>query len=159
MRRGNMEEAEKNAALAVEGDPEQAEYVALYADLISQKPERTKDGNFADLVKMVNSAKEREPANLRVRLYRARVLKRSGDAVGAHREFERIVEQDAHNVEAAREVRLHEMLQGQERTDPEDDAVAKPRATGRAPGKTKPGAKGKVWKVPRPGLFGKLFKR
>lgn len=149
-RRGNLAEAEKHAELAVENDPEQAEYRALYADLLSQKPERTQSGNFEDVLKMVNDARRTQPDNLKVRLYRARVLKRSGDVDAAHREFRSIVEQDAHNVEAAREVRLHEMRRGSRATDPKKPPDGRRTST-------KPTAKGKPGGDA--GLFGKLFKR
>jgi hypothetical protein len=87
------------------------------------------------------------------------VLKRSGDADAAHREFRSIVEQDAHNVEAAREVRLHEMRHGKRNSDPKkltpsDGRTTSPKQTGsgKQTGKGKPGAA-------EAGLFGKLFKR
>jgi curved DNA-binding protein CbpA len=152
VRRGNLEEAEKLAQVAVENDPDQPEYSALYADVLSQKPERTQTSNFADVVKMVNDARRAQPDNLKVRLYRARVLKRSGDIDAAHREFRSIVEQDAHNVEAAREVRLHEMRRGKRSSDPRapaDGRATSPKATG----------KGKAQAPEAAGLFGKLFKR
>jgi curved DNA-binding protein CbpA len=156
VRRGNLEEAEKHAQLAVENDPDQPEYAALYADVLSQKPERTQSGNFTDVIKMVNDARRAQPDNLKVRLYRARVLKRSGDADAAHREFRSIVEQDSHNVEAAREVRLHEMRRGKRSTDPRK-LGADGRQTGRQTG---PKGTGKGKGSPEAaGLFGKLFKR
>ncbi|HVW28344.1 MAG TPA: DnaJ domain-containing protein [Polyangiaceae bacterium] len=149
-RRGNLLEAEKYAQIAVENDAEQAEYVALYADLLSQKPERTQSNNYEAVLKMVNDARRLQPNNLKVRLYRARVLKRSGDVEAAHREFRSIVEQDAHNVEAAREVRLHEMRRGARGTDPKKSTDGK--STGKTTGK-------RSESKPDPGLFGKLFKR
>ncbi len=148
LRRGNADEAVKQAALAVEGDPEQAEYLALYADLLSQAPERQQSGNYADVLKMVNEARKREPENIRVRNYRARVLKRSGDAAGAHKEYRSIVEQDARHVEAAREVRLYEMRNGKSTTDP---SRATPRGV-KSDGKNK--RDGDIGQI-----FGKLFKR
>jgi curved DNA-binding protein CbpA len=177
-RRGNLEEAERQARIAAENDPEQAEYTALYADLLSQKPERAQSGQFADVLRMVNDAKKRQPDNLKVRLYRARVLKRSGDVDTAYREFRGIVELDAHNVEAAREVRLHEMRRGKSGTDPKktdpkktdpkktDPKKTDPKKTD--PKKTGDGASRQSDK-PKGGkdllnqdigqLFGKLFKR
>lgn len=153
VRRGNLDEAEKHAQIAVENDPEQAEYVALYADVLSQKPERVQSKNFADVVKMVNDARRAQPDNLKVRLYRARVLKRSGDVDAAHREFRSIVEQDSHNVEAAREVRLHEMRRGNRSSDPR-----KLGADGRQTGSKTTGNKGKG-SPEAASLFGKFFKR
>ena len=161
-RRGNLAEAEKYAQIAVENDAEQAEYAALYADLLSQKPERSQGGGYEDVLKMVNDARRTQPDNLKVRLYRARVLKRSGDMDAAHREFRSIVEQDAHNVEAAREVRLHEMRRGSRSTDPKKSTDGKTTGAKNTGGKNT-GAKntGKGGKNPPPdqGLFGKLFKR
>jgi len=66
-RRGNLQEAEKYAQIAVENDADQAEYVAIYADVLSQKPERAQGGNFADVIKMVNDARRAQPDNLKVR--------------------------------------------------------------------------------------------
>jgi curved DNA-binding protein CbpA len=161
-RRGNLAEAEKYAQIAVENDAEQAEYAALYADLLSQKPERSQGGGYEDVLKMVNDARRTQPDNLKVRLYRARVLKRSGDMDAAHREFRSIVEQDAHNVEAAREVRLHEMRRGSRSTDPKKSTDGKTTGA-KNTGAKNTGAKntGKGGKNPPPdqGLFGKLFKR
>jgi curved DNA-binding protein CbpA len=151
VRRNNFEEAEKCAALAVECDPEQAEYLALHADLLSMRPERATMG-YADLVKMVNQAKRQQPDNVKVRLYRARVLKRAGEVELAHREYRNIVEREPQNVEAAREVRLFEMRKG------------KAPATGRSSGEHRLGSKPKS-DSPKSTpsdigqLFGKFFKR
>lgn len=161
-KRGNFAEAQKQAELAVHNDPDQAEYIALFADIVSQDPERQKTNNYADVVKMVNEARKRQPDNMKVRLYRARVLGRSGDGDGAYREFRNIVEQDAHNVEAAREVRLYEMRRGKRTTDPrkaepkESDARrSQQRPNDRAPRGDAKGALNQDIGE----LFGKLFKR
>jgi tetratricopeptide (TPR) repeat protein len=151
-RRSNYEEAEKLAALAVESDPDQAEYLALHADLLSMRPERATLG-YADLVKMVNQAKRKQPDNMKVRLYRARVLKRAGELELAHREYRNIVEHDAQNVEAAREVRLFQMRKGKGSTDPKRSGEHRLSVT----------KKSEAPKSPTPSdigqLFGKFFKR
>jgi curved DNA-binding protein CbpA len=160
-KRGNLAEAEKQAELAVQNDPEQAEYVALYADILSQNPERQKENNFADLVKMVNEARKRQQDNMKIRLYRARVLGRSGDLQGAYREYRNIVERDANNVEAAREVRLYEMRHGKKTTDPRrsvspgDPRRAQPRASDKGAKADNKGALNQDIGQ----IFGKLFKR
>jgi curved DNA-binding protein CbpA len=159
-KRGNLAEAEKQAQLAVENDPEQAEYVALYADILSQNPERQKENKFADLLKMVNEARKRQQDNMKIRLYRARVLARSGDLHGAYREYRNIVERDANNVEAAREVRLYEMRHGKKTTDPRrsvspgDPRRAQAKANDKG-SKTDKGALNQDIGQ----IFGKLFKR
>jgi curved DNA-binding protein CbpA len=152
IRRGSLAEAESQAALAVENDPGQAEYVALYADILSQKPELARSGNFQVLLKMVNEAKKKHPENARVLLYRARVLKRAGDLDGAYAEFRAVAQRDANNVEAAREVRIHQMRKGKTTT------TDSRRKTG-APGKRKSKAPEKSASKDIGAMFGKLFKR
>lgn len=146
LRRGNVEEAEKYAQIAAENDPDQAEYLALYADLISQDKERA--GDFKEVLRMVNDAKRLQPENRKVRFYRARVLQRAGQPDQAYREFKAISEEDPRNVDAAREVRLYEMRKGKTTGPRGPNASEKSR-----PGEPhRPG--------PRPdNLFGKLFKR
>jgi curved DNA-binding protein CbpA len=160
VRRGNLEEAEKQAAVAAENDPDQAEYLAFHADLLSQRPERQQSGVYADLVKIVLAARKSEPENLKVRIYTARVLKRAGELEAAHREFRAVAEKDAHNVEAAREVRLFGMRRGKHTTDPRKaspDKRTDPRRT--QPGATKKGAEKATGGTDIGQLFGKLFKR
>jgi tetratricopeptide (TPR) repeat protein len=161
VKRGNLAEAAQQAELAVKDDPDQAEYVALHADILSQNPERQKTNEFSDVVKMVNTARKKQPDNVKIRLHRARVLNRAGDAEGAYREYRRIVERDANNVEAAREVRLYEMRHGKKTTDPRKSLLP---GESRRP-QPKPNAKGA--KTENKGalnqdigqIFGKLFKR
>ncbi len=161
-RRGNLDEAEKQAQLAVENDPEQPEYVALYADLLSQRPERAETNSYADVLKMVNEARRLQPDNVKVRLYRARVLRRSGDGEGAYKEFRNITEQDASNVEAAREVRLYEMRRGNRPPEAKKGAPNKkvdPKGAPPPADKGKPAANKDLLNQDIGQLFGKLFKR
>jgi curved DNA-binding protein CbpA len=129
LRRGQTDAAETELKLAVDNDPDQAEYAALYADLLSQKLEREPNANHAPYVQAVNEARKREPQNRKVRLYRARVLRRSGDMDGAVREWRAIIELDPGNVEAARELRLFEMRR------PRKKQESKPDLGGAAAGK------------------------
>lgn len=140
VRKGNLVEAEKQALKAHEGDPEQAEYAALYADILARKPERAKEG-YADAIRLVDEAKRLQPENVKVRLYRARVLKRAGEQAGAMREFRYVVEREPGNVEAAREVRLYEMR----KKAPSDKATRQD--------------KGRALNQDIGSLFGKLFKK
>jgi curved DNA-binding protein CbpA len=134
LKKRNLAEAEEHAKRAVDDDPTQADYLALYAWILSQKPERA-DGKLEDLIKMLDQAASKEPANERVRFYRAQLLKRAGRTSEAMREFRWIVEHDPRNLEAAREIRLFEMRKSQ--TNEGSSSASKP--VGR--------------------LFGKLFKR
>lgn len=109
LKKGKLAEAEEEARQAHEDDPEQAEYAALYADILSRLAESRKIADLSEYVGMVNRAKSMQPDNIKVRLYRARVLKRAGMDEEAMKEFRKVVRAQPHNVEAARELRLFEM--------------------------------------------------
>jgi curved DNA-binding protein CbpA len=145
-RKGSWMEAEREAKLAFESDPDQAEYGALYADVLTRQPGRTQ---FEDALKLVNNAKKLQPDNLRVRLYRARVLQRAGQHKAAIAEFQHVAEADPRNVEAAREVRLFHMRKGQKKSAEQE--AGKDR-------KGAPGGEG-ILNQDIGQLFGKLFKR
>jgi cytochrome c-type biogenesis protein CcmH/NrfG len=153
-RRGNAAEALVQAELAVANDPGQAEYLALYADLLSQQPGRP-PSSHAEVVRMVNDARKQQPDNPKVRLYRARVLKRTEDVEGAYREYKSVLVQDPNNMEAAREVRLHDMRRGKRTSDPKKSAATKKTSPGGQPAEEKTG----MLNQDVGAMFGKLFKR
>ncbi|NLE86623.1 MAG: DnaJ domain-containing protein [Myxococcales bacterium] len=95
----------KEARAAYEGDPSQAEYAALYAWLEA----RQRKEDFAELIRLMDGAVEREPENVRIRWYRGQLLKRAGKEAMAMREFRRVVELSPGHVEAQRELRVYEM--------------------------------------------------
>jgi hypothetical protein len=108
-RKHNLIEAERFAKEAMEGDPQQAEYLALWVTIESLKPERTETGTYADLVEMMNDAVKREPASEAVRFARAELLKRAGRTDEAFKDFKWVADHHPRNLEAVREVRLHTM--------------------------------------------------
>jgi tetratricopeptide (TPR) repeat protein len=108
-RKHNLIEAERFAKEAMEGDPQQAEYLALWVTIESLKPERTETGTYADLIEMMNDAVKREPASEAVRYARAELLKRAGRADEAVNDFRWVATHNPRNLEAVREVRLHTM--------------------------------------------------
>jgi curved DNA-binding protein CbpA len=112
LKKRNLAEAEQHAKQAVDEDPTQADYLALYAWVLSQKPERA-DGKLDDLVELLGQAVAKEPNNQSARFYRAQLLKRAGRSAEAMRDFRWIVEHDPKNLEAAREIRLFEMRKSQ----------------------------------------------
>lgn len=95
----------KEARAAYDGDPSQAEYAALYAWLEA----RQRKEDFGELIRLMDSAVEREPENVRIRWYRGQLYKRAGKAAMAIREFRRVVELAPGHVEAQRELRVYEM--------------------------------------------------
>jgi len=108
-RKHNLIEAEKYAKEAMEGDPQQAEYLAMWVTIESQKPERIETSTFQDLITMMNDAVKREPASEAVRYARAELLKRAGKLDDAVVDFKWVAVHNPRHLEAAREVRLHTM--------------------------------------------------
>jgi curved DNA-binding protein CbpA len=138
------------AQAAYDGDPEQAEYAALYAWLSA----RELTHNFEEPIGILDRAVEREPDNVRVRWYRGQLLKKIGHDGQAMRDFKHIVTLKPHHVEALREIRLHDM---RKQSDPHSKKGSDPkmRRTTSQAGMSKssdPNAK-------KSGMFGKWLKK
>jgi curved DNA-binding protein CbpA len=142
----NLAEAERYAKEAMEGDPEQSEYLALYVRIVSQRPERAQSRQFDDLIKLMNDAVKRDPENERVRFARAELFKLAGKTDEALRDFRWCAERNPRNVDAIREVRLHAIRAGEKppHSRPPHRPTQKPAAAA---------------KDEKGGLLGKLFKR
>jgi cytochrome c-type biogenesis protein CcmH/NrfG len=108
-KRGDWAQAEVLAKQACELDPDPAEYSAFYAWVIAKSGQRAADANYDDLRELLSKAVRLQKDNPRIRLYRAFVLKASGQLAEAMREYRAVIELEPNNVEAAREVRLHRM--------------------------------------------------
>jgi tetratricopeptide (TPR) repeat protein len=129
LRKRDLDGAEQLARSAHEGDPDQPEYAALYAWIRSRRP----DASEADIVSslgMLKKAIAKQTNNVKIHYYLACVLKAAGQTSAALREFRHVAENDPSNVDAVREIRLHEMRRGNSKRPAAD-----------------------------PGLFGKIFKR
>lgn len=138
------------AKKAADEDPEQADYLAFYAWVTSQLPERLESTNFDDLIKLLDRCVAQEPENVRTRWYRGQLHKRAGDDRKAIKDFRWVLEKNPKHVDAMREVRLYEMRR---HTNP-------PKASSTPPGKgrsTAPPAKGMNTDIGQ--IWGKLFKR
>jgi len=129
LRKRDLEGAEQLARLAHEGDPDQPEYAALYAWIRSRRPDATEE-DIALSLGMLKKAIAKQVNNVKIHYYLACVLKAAGQSAAALREFRHVAENDPSNVEAAREIRLHDMRRANSKQPPGD-----------------------------PGLFGKIFKR
>jgi curved DNA-binding protein CbpA len=129
LRKRDLEGAEQLARLAHEGDPDQPEYAALYAWIRSRRPDATEE-DIALSLGMLKKAIAKQTNNVKIHYYLACVLKAAGQSAAALREFRHVAENDPSNVEAAREIRLHDMRRANSKQPPGD-----------------------------PGLFGKIFKR
>lgn len=128
--------AEAAARRAMLADPDQGDYAALYVLVQVQKREGQPDASYADLLKLLEDAVEKNPRCERAYLARALVWRNIGRSEAAIADFRKVVELNPKNLDAARELRVHAMRHG---------------------GGTKPSAQAEPAK--RAGLFGKLFKR
>ena len=137
-KKGNLADAEVEARAAVDEDADQPEYVALLAWITAQKAERTTSGNYDDLIATLTKLIAKHPGHERSRFYRAQLLKRSGRMSKAIKDFQWIAENNPKNLDAAREIRLYRMRQGDERSS---------------------GAKERAKEKDRDSIFGKFFKR
>ena len=149
LKRGNLALAEKEALIAFESDPSQADHVALHVWIQAQKP----NADLAELAVQLEKAAKAEPNNLRVRWYRGQLLKRLGRGREALHDFRFIVERDPRHTDAHREVRLYAMRRGNRApSDPPNVRPSQPAAPDSQGGrKSTPPAK--------PGLLNKLFKK
>jgi tetratricopeptide (TPR) repeat protein len=147
LKRGNLALAEKEAQIAFENDPSQADHVALHVWIQAQKPE----ANLTDLAVQLEKAAKTEPNNLRVRWYRGQLLKRLGRNREALHDFRFIVERDPRHTDAHREVRLYAMRRGNRSPSDPPHTPSQPPSPDSSGRKTSPPGK--------PGLFNKLFKK
>ncbi|MEN9577015.1 MAG: hypothetical protein RJA70_24 [Pseudomonadota bacterium] len=108
-KRGDWPSAEAAAMKALDEDPEQPEYGAMHAWIIAKSGQRGASGGYDDLLKTLDRAVKAVESNLRVRLWRAEVLKMAGKQSAAMRDFRHVADLQPNNVEAARELRLHQM--------------------------------------------------
>jgi curved DNA-binding protein CbpA len=129
LKKRDLESAEQLARTAHEGDPDQPEYAALYAWIRSRRADASEQDIVSSLA-MLKKAIGKQNNNVKIHYYLACVLKAAGQGGAAMREFRYVAEHDPSNVDAARELRLHEMRKGQSKRPAAD-----------------------------PGLIGKLFKR
>jgi hypothetical protein len=128
MRKRDLDGAERFASVALAGDKDQPEYAALLAWIRARKPGAT-EADIKQSLDVLKGAVAQQENNVKMRYYYAGVLKLAGNPAAAMREFRFVAENDPSNLDAARELRLHDIR----RHNPPDQ--------------------------PSEGLFGRLFKR
>lgn len=154
LKRGNLALAEKEARIAFESDPSQADHVALHVWIQAQDP----NADLVGLAVQLEKAAKSEPNNLRVRWYRGQLLKRLGRTREALTDFRFIVERDPRHTDAHREVRLYAMRRGNKPSDP--PGHTSPPAGPDSQGGRRTSPPGKASTPPaKPGLLDKLFKK
>lgn len=107
--RQQLDAAEKLARQACELDTGNAEYLALHAWLRAQLGELANPELAAQIVAALDRAVLKDRESVAIRFYRGQVLNRLGREDDAVREFRFVLRRDPGNVDAARELRLHEM--------------------------------------------------
>ena len=159
--------AEQYIVRAYEADPEQADYIALYAML--QLSKRQADSPVDDLVKLCDRAIENHERCERAYFCRAMLKKRIGKIESAMSDFRAAYEINPKNLDAAREVRLYEMRRA--RMSPERQSNPGGRRSAPPPiTKSTPAGRSSIppRKTPQPPAkkeggvlsgLGKLFKR
>jgi hypothetical protein len=139
LKKHDLDGAEALATRAAEADPEQPEYVTLLVWIQAQRrgdPPGMQEGatssHFDDLIQTLSNVLAKEPRYERALYYRGVLQKRAGRIDKAIRDFKLVAEINPKNIDAVREVRLHEMRRRTSPTSPPTDGG---------------------------GLFGKFFKR
>lgn len=102
----DLEAARKYIDKALAADPGQSEYIALYVTI--EAAQRT-TGPIDDLVAMCDLAINKNETCERAYFTRGTLRRRMGHPEAAMADFRRAAELNPKNVDAAREVRLHEM--------------------------------------------------
>lgn len=149
LKRGALALAEKEAQIAYENDPTQADYIALHVWIQAQKP----NADLTGLTVQLEKAAKTEPNNLRVRWYRGQLLKRLGRPREAVLDFKFIVERDPRHTDAHREVRLYAMRRGNR---PPSDP---PNTPSQPAGPDSQGGRKSSSPPTKTGLLNKLFKK
>jgi hypothetical protein len=112
--------AEEFINRAYKADPEQSDYIALYATV--QLSKRAPDASVDDLIKLCDHAIENSERCELAYFCRANLKKRIGRIESAIVDFKNAYELNPKNLDAAREVRLYEMrrakMSDQRRTTP-----------------------------------------
>lgn len=143
LKRNDLAACEEAVRAAWEGDPTQADYLALLTWVESQKPEAQAPDALAKLIAKLDKAVSLGERCERAYFYRGMLLKRAGQLPRAMADFRRSAELDPRNLDAVREVRLYTMRGGAPSVPPPKPSTSK---------SPPPPAGGG-------GLLGRLFKR
>jgi tetratricopeptide (TPR) repeat protein len=149
-RRNDFVQAEQLCRRALAGDATQPDYHAMLAWLISLKRENQTPEQTVRSIRMLDKAIAISDQCERAFFWRGMLYKRIGKVEAAYRDFHEAVDLNPHNIDAVREMRLHNMRSGtrSRSTNP-------PAATARSsvvPAKS-------TMRDEKSGLFGRFFKK
>jgi curved DNA-binding protein CbpA len=111
-KRNDCVQAEALCRRAYAGDPTQADYLAMLAWLISLKPENQTPEKTGVSIRMLDKAISLSEQCERAYYWRGMLLKRIGRIEAAYRDFRDAVDLNPRNIDAVREMRLHNMRSG-----------------------------------------------
>jgi tetratricopeptide (TPR) repeat protein len=146
-KRQDYEQAELLCRKALKADPTQPDYHAMRAWLLSLKPENQAPEKVVECIQALDAAVAISDRCERAFFWRGMLHKRLGKVALAQRDFKRTIELNPRNIDAAREVRLHQMRGG---------AHADERRPIPSP---LPGKPTKADESGKQGLLGRLFKK
>jgi curved DNA-binding protein CbpA len=152
IKRNDLVQAEAYCRQALDADPMQADYVAMFAWLTALKPENQSPEKTLESIKMLDKAASLSNRCEKAYYWRGMLYKRLGKNDLAAKDFKRVVDLNPRNIDAAREVRLHQMRGGRGSVPPPPPTLAR-----KSPLPPKPDdapEKGR-----NSGLFGRLFKK
>jgi hypothetical protein len=130
LRKRDLDGAERFASVALAGDKDQPEYSALLAWIRARKAGAT-EADISAALDVLKQCVAKQGNNVKMRYYLAGVLKLAGHESAALRELRFVAENDPSNLDAVRELRLHDIRRHQQPEPAPTDG----------------------------GLFGRLFKR
>jgi tetratricopeptide (TPR) repeat protein len=111
-RRNDFVQAEELCRRALAGDATQADYLAMLAWLISLKPENQPPEKTVPSIRMLDKAIAMSDQCERAFFWRGMLYKRIHKVEAAYRDFREAVELNPDNIDAIREMRLHNMRSG-----------------------------------------------
>ncbi len=111
LKKRDLHAALEEATRALEGDPTQADYLALHTWIRSQIGNGKLDEHIVDLGRAVDM----QPNNVRALWYRGQLLKRAGREPLAMKDFRAILEVKPNHVDAKRELHVYDLRR---KTDP-----------------------------------------
>ena len=126
--------------------------MALFAWLNALKPENQSPEKTQESIKMLDKAASLSNRCEKAYYWRGMLYKRLGRNDMAAKDFKRVVDLNPRNIDAAREVRLHQMRGGGGSTPPPPPSLARKSPLPPKPDETRP-------KPKNGGLFGRLFKK
>jgi tetratricopeptide (TPR) repeat protein len=150
MKRNDNAQAHELARKAYALDPEQADYLAMVTWLDAQKPEWVGREKTLEKIAVLDRCIKQNANSERAYFWRGMLFKRIDETSKAMKDFKRAAELNPRNLDAMREVRLHNIRGGQSKPPPGNSSTG----SGGGRPSQKPAAPETLG-----GLFGKLFKK